>query len=854
MRKAYRLSAIGYRLSAIGYRLSAISHRPSAIGHRLSAIGYAVWRVCAGALAVGLLFAAYLWVSTPLPDPAQIRARASLGNTRILDRSGRLLYALPDPLSGRQRPVPLSEIPLALQQATVAVEDASFYENPGVDLRGIMRAAWTNLRSGQVVAGGSTISQQLARTILLDPQEAQERSLWRKLREVVLALKLNASFPKADILAMYLNHVYYGGLNYGVDAAAQAYFGKPVRDLDLAEAALLAGLPQAPGRYDPLAQPDLALARQSQVLAAMVRAGLIGADAAAQAQAEPLQFAGAAPEMRAPHVVGYVLDTLTAALGPEAVLRGGLTITTTLDADLQDAAQEILRRQIAQLDSPQDGGQSHHVRGGAVVVLDPSDGAILAMVGSPDFANRAAAGQVNAALALRQPGSAIKPLTYAAALERGLTPATMILDVPTSFPTREGRPYAPENYDATYHGPLSMREALATSSNVAAVRTLNVVGVPALLEMAARLGVASLGQDSARYGLSLGLGSGDLRPLELTAAYAAFANGGNRVTPYAIMAISGAQTPTHAAPTAALSPQVAYLISDMLSDRYARMRAFGVESPLDIGRPAAAKTGTTTDWRDNWTVGYTPDRAVGVWVGNADGQPMQDVTGISGAGPVWHAVMLAAHRGLPVRDFPRPAGIVEQSVCADSGMLPGPTCPATRLERFVAGSAPRQTDTSHVALQVDRVLGCRAPAGYPVERVTTRIFRMLPPEAEAWGAQNGIHAPPRQICPVAAGSAPPQIQASAPPWATSGPALIAPADGATYRISAGVPLVRQQLALQAITGGTNAPLSVVIDGEPVAHLNGPIYRAFWQLTPGEHRAWVEAGSARSAEVRFTVIE
>jgi membrane carboxypeptidase/penicillin-binding protein PbpC len=431
----------------------------------------------------------------------------------------------------------------------------------------------------------------------------------------------------------------------------------------------------------------------------------------------------------------------------------------------------------------------------------------------------------------------------------------MILDVASAFPTREGRPYAPENYDATYHGPLSLREALATSSNVAAVRTLDAVGVPALLEMAARLGVTSLGQDSARYGLSLGLGSGELRPLELTAAYAAFANGGSRVTPYAVVAISGAPTPAHAAPALALAPQVAYLISDILSDRYARMRAFGAESPLDIDRPAAAKTGTTTDWRDNWTVGYTPDRAVGVWVGNADGEPMQDVSGISGAGPVWHAVMLAAHRGLSARDFPRPAGIVEQSVCADSGMLPGPTCPATRLERFVAGSAPRQADTAHVALRVDQVLGCLAPAGYPVERVATRIFRVLPPEAEAWGAQNGVPAPPRRACPLAAGAAPTRTQAGAvPQLGASGPALIAPADGAIYRISAGVPAERQQLALQAIAGGTNSDLSIVIDGEPVAQLRGPPYRAFWRLALGEHRAWVAVGGARSAEIRFTVIE
>ncbi len=512
--------------------------RAPAIGYRLSAIGY-VWRLAlrglGGLLLAGLLLGGYLWLSTPLPEPGQIRARASLGNTRILDRSGRLLYALPDPLSGRQQPVPLSEIPLALQQATVAVEDASFYQNPGVDLRGILRATWQNLRSGQIVAGGSTISQQLARTILLDPQEAREQSLWRKLREAVLALKLNASLGKGEILAMYLNQVYYGGLSYGVEAAARGYFGKPARDLDLAELALLAGLPQAPGRYDPLTQPDLAAARQAQVLDAMARAGMVSADEAARAKAEPLQFAGVAAEMRAPHFVGYVIGSLTGELGPDLVLRGGLTITTTLDADLQDAAQDLLRRQIDRLNSPRDGGQPHRVSSGAVVVLDPQDGAILAMVGSPQFGDQAA-GQVNGALALRQPGSAIKPLTYAAALERGWTPATTILDVPTSFPTREGRPYAPDNYDSTYHGRLSLREALATArTNVVAVRSPGPRGGAGPAGDGRAPGRPVARPERGALWASLALGSGEVRPLELTAAYAAFANGGSRVTPYWIM-------------------------------------------------------------------------------------------------------------------------------------------------------------------------------------------------------------------------------------------------------------------------------------------------------------------------------
>nr|WP_139088782.1 transglycosylase domain-containing protein [Oscillochloris trichoides] len=809
-------------------------------------------RAMGGLVLLVLLVLAFFWFSTPLPDPNQIRLQTSVGNTRILDRAGRLIYAVPDPLTGRQQPVGLSEIPLALQQATIAIEDASFYQNPGLDLRGIGRAAWTNLQQGEVVAGGSTISQQLARTILLAPQDAQRQSLVRKLREAVLALKLNAHFSKPEILAMYLNQVYYGGLSYGVEAAAQRIFGKPVRDLDLAEAALLAGLPQAPGRYDPLVHPDLARVRQAQVLAAMQRVGFIDAATLEQAQAEPLQFHGAAPEMRAPHAVMYVLDLLTAEYGPEVVLRGGLTVTTTLDLALHEEAEAILRRQLAHLNTPQAGGPPHQVQNGAVVVLDPHDGAILALVGSPNFADGAIAGQVNAALALRQPGSAIKPLTYAAALERGWTPASLILDVPTSFTTREGRPYSPENYDATFHGPLSLRTALATSSNVAAVRVLDQIGIPALLDMANRVGLESLGHDSARYGLSLALGSGEVRPLELTAAYSALANGGMRVTPYLILAVEGAPIPSHRPPTPALSPQVAYLITDILADRFARMRAFGAQSALDLDRPAAVKTGTTSDWRDNWTLGYTPDRVVGVWVGNADGRPMRDVSGITGAAPIWNAVMRAAHRGLPIREFVRPEGIVEVRICADSGMLPSPYCPATRLERFVAGTEPQTPDTSHIAVAVDRLLGCRAPAGYPAERTVTQIFWLVPPEAEAWAIEHGFPSPPRRVCQMA-GDVLPEQPDPLPTW-NSGPALVVPADGAVYQLSSGIPAERQQLLIQAVGDGTKGPLSIVIDGERIADLSAPPYRAFWQLTPGEHTAWVEVAGVRSGEIGFRVIE
>jgi 1A family penicillin-binding protein len=824
-------------------------------------------------LAALLCIGGYFWFSTDLPAPEHLRARAALGSTRILDRRGQLLYALPDPLSGRQRPIALSDIPIELRQATIAVEDAGFYQNSGVELSGILRAAWIDLRSGALVAGGSTITQQLARGFLLDPALSQRRTLDRKLREAVLALKLTADYSKDDILALYLNQSYYGGMSYGVEAAAQHYFGKPARDLDLAECALLAGLPQAPSHYDPFVDRAAAQARQSDVLDAMARAGMISAAQAAAAKNEPLQFAADDQRMRAPHFVQYVLGLLDARLGPEVVARGGLTVTTTLDVDLQDAAQELLRRQVALLATPRDGGPDHRVRNGAVVVLDPSSGAILTMVGSPNFDDAASQGQVNAALARRQPGSAIKPLTYAAALERGWTPASTILDIPTTFQTREGRPYAPQNYDRAYHGPLSLREALATSSNVAAVRVLDSIGIPALLDMAERLGITTLGDtgSSGRYGLSLTLGGGEVTPLELTAAFGAFANSGRRVMPFAIINVVDSRglgvgswelealppTPN----SQPLSPQVAYLITDILSDRYARMRAFGAQSALDIDRPAAAKTGTTSDWRDNWTVGYTPDRVVGVWVGNADGQPMEAISGVTGAGPLWHDVMLAAHRGLPVRQFASPDGIVETTICAEGGLLPTPRCPATRRERFLAGSEPHQLDASHVAVAIDPQLGCRAPTGYPAERMTTRIFRLLPPEAETWVVAAGLARVPSVVCPFEGvtgrrGDGVNILTPSPhhPVTPSPAPALLTPAPGTVFAISPGVPRERQQIELNARAGADVAKLTLLVDGQPLAVFDGPPYRAFWPLAPGTHRARVETTDAQGKVLRSATVE
>jgi membrane peptidoglycan carboxypeptidase len=588
------------------------------------------------------------------------------------------------------------------------------------------------------------------------------------------------------------------------------------------------------------------------VLDAMVRAGSISALQADMAATEPIHYADGdcrpgTCTTAAPHFVAFVLNDLVEQLGADPLARGGLTITTTIDLGLQEAAQAILKRQIDLLAQPRDGGPDHRARNGAVVTLDPADGAILAMVGSPDFADSRSQGQVNATIALRQPGSALKPLTYAAALERGWTPASMLFDVPTSFPTREGQPYTPQNYDRAYHGPIPLREALATSSNIAAVRLLHEIGLQSLLDMAERLGIHSLGQDPSRYGLALTLGGGEVTLLELTGSYAAFANGGNRITPYSVLAITDAEgqavnIATRIAPVAVLSPQVAYLITNILADPYARMRAFGLESVLDIGRPAAAKTGTTTDWRDNWTVGYTPDRAVGVWVGNADGSPMEAVSGITGAGPVWRAVMQAAHRDLPAHAFARPAGLIEADICSDSGLLPGPNCPATRRELFIAGTAPDRPDNTHIALRVDLHLGCRALAGYPIEKTAMRVFRILPPEAELWAADAGVPVPPRKICPNL-GPVTDNVNSAHTEAIAGGfvaPRIVSPARGAIFALSPGVPLARQRLEIAAQGGDSVVHLTIFVDDLALASFSGPPYRAFWALTPGQHTISIKA--------------
>ena len=696
--------------------------------------------------------AVYAYIAVQLPAPEELESRAAaFKSVKFFDRSGQLLYEMVNPEGGRRTIVRLDQISPYLRQATIATEDKNFYQHAGVDPVGILRAIWQNINEGEIVSGASTIPQQLARTVLLPPEERGQRTLRRKIKEAVLSAEITRRYPKDTILELYLNEIYYGNVAYGIEAAAETYFGKSAANLNLAESALLAGLPQAPARYDPFVDPDAARRRQANVFNLMVAAGYITPEQATVAWNSPLQYAPPRNDIHAPHFVNYVRQQLEAKYGPDVLYRSGFQVHTTLDADLQAIAERVTYDHVKSL-------ASRHVSNAALVATRPDTGEILAMVGSIDFFDASIDGQVNVATRLRQPGSSIKPVCYLAAFERDWTPATLIMDMETHFPDGANPDYVPVNYDNKFHGPVLLRSALANSYNVPAVKTLQFVGLPGMLEMAHRLGIQSLNRPD--YGLSLTLGGGDVTLLEMVGAYAVLANQGRRVPLLTVLKLIDGQgyviedaqhQPQGGGRTGlqVISPQHAYLITDILSDREARTPAFGARSVLNLSRPAAAKTGTTNDWRDNWTMGYTPDLVAGVWVGNNDNSPMSDVSGLTGAAPIWHDFMEEALQGTPAKSFPRPAGIMSMEICANSGTLPGDACPERRQEIFVSTQLPLGPEHDlNRRVKIDTSTGQLATESCPGELVEKRYFFMLAPEYRSWAESHGYPQPPTGTCPL----------------------------------------------------------------------------------------------------------
>lgn len=690
--------------------------------------------VVLGILGAIAAVAAYFSIAADLPTVDDLRARSSqFETTRILDRNGNSLYEILDPNAGRRTTVNLSQISPYVVAATIATEDKEFYNHPGFDLLAILRALWANTETGGQGGGASTITQQLARALLLSPEERAQRTYMRKVREIILAAEITRRYSKDEILELYLNEIYYGNLAYGIEAAAETYFGPAIDgqltgspngiladDLNLAQASFLAGLPQSPAVYDIHTNRIATLNRHRDVIVLMytlsadkncievsnspqrVCVGVNESLAAAQ-EIENYIFPAPNIQMRYPHWVQYIRSQLEAKYDAQTIYRSGFTVYTTLDPALQDIAQQLVTNQVSALFA-----EGKNVKNGALVAIQPQTGQILVMVGSPDFYNEEIDGQVNMAISpTRQPGSSIKPLTYVAAFEKGWTASTLIWDVPTGFPPSGDpndprEPYVPENYDRRYHGPVTVRSALANSYNIPAVKALYHVGIyddpntpskEGLIGMAEKLGITSLTRKD--YGLALTLGGGEVSVLEMTGAFAVFANHGVRVPPVAILKVvdsDGKVVEEYNPPPGeqVIRPEHAFIISSILSDNNARRPMFGSNSVLNLPFPAAAKTGTTNDFRDNWTIGYTPDLAVGVWVGNADYTPMQNTTGLSGAAPIWSQFMQQAIPRITNNPTPfnRPSGIVDKVICAVSGTEPSQWCPQQSSEIFAADQPP----------------------------------------------------------------------------------------------------------------------------------------------------------------------
>lgn len=642
----------------------------------------------------------FIFYARDLPRPDKIVRREGF-STKIYDRNEELLY---DVFADQRRtPVSLEQIPDHLKNATVAIEDKNFYKHGGFDPTGIFRAVY-NIIVHHRLQGGSTLTQQLVKNVLLTPQ----RTIPRKIKEFILAVQIENRYSKDEILQMYLNESPYGGTAWGVEAAAETYFDKSVSELNLVESAMLAGLPQRPSAYSPFGDdPKAYIGRTETVLRRMREDGYITREQEKEAvkQLEDLEFAPEGLNFKAPHFVMYIKKKLEERYGQRVVEQGGLKVTTTLDYGIQEEAQKAVTEEIAKV-------EYLHITNGAAIVLDPQTGEILAMVGSKNYNDPDYDGKVNVTLSLRQPGSAIKPVTYVTALKKGYTASTLLMDTQTVFPGGQGLPdYKPVNYDGTFHGPLQARYALGNSINLAAVKMLAKVGLKNMLTTGYEMGLSTLEptkENLRRLGLSVTLGGGEVRLLELAQAYSAFANGGLRVNPVSILKVednSGRVLEEYkpASGTRVLSPEEAFIISHILSDNNARLITFGAHSAIAISdRQIAVKTGTTNDKRDNWTIGWTPQIVAGVWVGNNDNTEMKEVaSGVSGAAPIWRRVILAALRDKPNIGFSVPGGIVTAEVDSVSGYRAHDNFPS-RTEYFIQGTEPTGEDPVHAMLKLCR--------------------------------------------------------------------------------------------------------------------------------------------------------
>ena len=666
------------------------------------------WWIIILLLVIGLTIGSYFFIFYQLPSPnSLIDFKSTPLSSHIYDRNGKLLYAVYR--EENRTPIKIKDLPKYVSQATIAIEDKDFYNHGGISLfGGILRAVKETLFK-QNLQGGSTITQQLVKLALLSP----ERTIKRKTREMILAILVEKQFSKDQILEMYLNQVPYGGAIYGIEEASKKIFGKSAKQLTVSEAAILAGLPQAPTFYSPYTNPERTIERRNKVLKAMYMEKYIDKNTYESNVKKQIAFKPLSNNIKAPHFVFYVKSQLEEKYGIRQVEEGGLKVTTTLDLDIQKEAEKILKEELDKI-------KELNVSNGAILVTRPSTGEILAMVGSVDYF-ASPSGAFNVTTALRQPGSAIKPINYAVGIERHLvTPGSVFLDSPTCF-NAPGQPkaYCPVNYDGQFHGPVQMRFALGNSYNIPAVKMLALNGVKDFVASASAFTINSF-KDSSKYGLSLTLGGGEITMVEMSQAFSAFANRGVAKTVTEILKIEDRNNqklyqandinivrdvkkplnnPSFLAIQGikAISKETAFIISHILLDPNARSAMFGTESYLEIPKHAVSvKTGTTDDKRDNWTIGYTPNFMVTVWVGNNDNSPMNPylTSGVTGAAPIWNRVMRYVLRNQPDLWPIKPEAVYGKQICYVGGSLMEKksdgteSCPS-RFEYFIKGTEPK---------------------------------------------------------------------------------------------------------------------------------------------------------------------
>ncbi len=823
------LSAASRKLQAGSRKLAAGSRKLEAGSRKLVAGGWRLavrrWRVvAAGALG---LTAAAVWVRCA-PIPTDLLGGAGAPSTVILDRHGRVLYEALGDGGSRVKPIDADRLPPVLVEATLAAEDRRFYSHVGVDPVALVRAARHDLMEGQIVEGGSTITQQVAKLLIQRRDGVHRRGFQAKIREMVLALRLEHRFSKRDILALYLNIAAYGNQASGAGRASQIYFGVDPSMLTPSQAAFIAALPQRPTTFNPWKNAASARDRQLAVLRRMQAAGNITAEQFREAHDERLTLRPRVAPFEAPHFVEMVRAAIPANTA---------RVQTTLDLDLQRDVDGIIEHNRPSLNA-------HAAANVAVVVLDNRTGGWLAWEGSGNYADPAHGGAINGPTVPRQPGSALKPFTYALAFEQGHTPASVLADIPSHFPTAQaGVLYSPRNYDGRYRGPLLARRALAGSENVPAVEMASDVGVPTLLRFLNRAGLSTFTRTPEYYGLGVTLGDAEVRLDQLVAAYASFARGGEWMEPIFVIPPDGGRR-TNAENRRVVSERTAFWITDILSDAEARAYIFGRGGDLEFPFPVAVKTGTSQAYHDNWTVGYTRDVTVGVWVGNFDRTPLRGSSGVTGAGPIFHAVMLAAEARAGAADAPSaeilpvPDGVQEVTICALSGEPAAPWCP-NRLKEWLPAGAGADAPPCSWHHESDEGVLTIYPAEYRVWEASAHATLSASTSA-APAAPSALPAPSRPARP--ARSAP-----SAPARALS---IASPPDGAVYSIDPTLRREFQALRLRAVTA---QPTTVrwSVDGTQLG--DSPSDKAFaWPLAVGSHRIEVQDADGRRASTSVVV--